>query len=238
MVDKEVKEDNSEEVAETKSEDTEEVTSKNELNCKKCDEEKEEGAIETREVETEYAKPDKSLAFLKGFGQRVILCTMLIFIAKSAWPKIQPIVWPEEPTKEGKLYVLTDRSFRGHISRGDHFVMMYAPWCGHCKQLKPDWEKLAKQPKGTETKIGKVDCTANKVTCDKYEVKGYPTLLYFRNGELLENYTGSKTVDSLKEYVRTMKHKQTEGKTAKKKKTETPSKGPAKKKSSKSKSEL
>ena len=54
----------------------------------------------------------------------------------------------------------------------------------------------------------------------------------------MENYTGSKTVDSLKEYVRTMKHKQTEGKTAKKKKTETPSKGPAKKKSSKSKSEL
>ena len=50
----------------------------------------------------------------------------------------------------------------------------------------------------------------------------------------MENYTGSKTVDSLKEYVRTMKHKQTEGKTAKKKKTETPSKGPAKKKSSKS----
>ena len=117
MVDKEVKEDNSEEVAETKGEDTEEVTSKNELNCKKCDEEKEEGAsrgfnrkeskvrfndiVETREVETEYAKPDKSLAFLKGFGQRVILCTMLIFIAKSAWPKIQPIVWPEEPTKVG-----------------------------------------------------------------------------------------------------------------------------------------
>ena len=44
MVDKEVKEDNSEEVAETKSEETEEATSKNELNCKKCDEEKEEGA--------------------------------------------------------------------------------------------------------------------------------------------------------------------------------------------------
>ena len=63
-------------------------------------------------------------------------------------------------------------------------------------------------------------------------------LYNLRNGELLENYTGSKTVDSLKEYVRTMKHKQTEGKTVKKKKTETPSKGPVKKKSSKSKSEL
>ena len=44
--------------------------------------------------------------------------------------------------QEGKLYVLTDKSFRGHVSRGDHFIMMYAPWCGHCKNLKPEWEKV------------------------------------------------------------------------------------------------
>jgi thiol-disulfide isomerase/thioredoxin len=38
--------------------------------------------------------------------------------------------------------VLTDRSFRGHVARGDHFIMMYAPWCGHCKNLKPSWEQV------------------------------------------------------------------------------------------------
>lgn len=218
----EASEDNTEEVKDTVVEDTkangeetEEVTSKNDLNCKKCVEENEGGKIETHEVETEYDKPDRTLIFLKGFGKRVILCTLLIFIAKTAWPRIQPIVWPEEPVKEGKLYVLTDRSFRGHIKKGDHFVMMFAPWCGHCAKLKPDWEKLAKTSAVKDTKIGKVDCTANKMTCDKYEVKGYPTLLYFRNGELLETYTGSKTVDSLKEYLRTMKHRQTEGKPSK-----------------------
>lgn len=234
----EASEDKSEEVKETLVEDTkgngeepEEATSKNDLNCKKCVEENE-GTIETHEVETEYDKPDRTLNFLKGFGKRVILCTLLIFIAKTAWPRIQPIVWPEEPVKEGKLYILTDRSFRGHIKNGDHFVMMFAPWCGHCKKLKPDWEKLAKTSTVKDTKIGKVDCTANKMTCDKYEVKGYPTLLYFRNGELLETYTGSKTVDSLKEYLRTMKHRQTlsetEGKTSK------PSKNTPKKDGSKS----
>jgi len=257
----EASEDNSEEVKETLVEDTkgngeepEEATSKNDLNCKKCVEENEGGTsrginrkesqvrfndvVETHEVETEYDKPDRTLNFLKGFGKRVILCTLLIFIAKTAWPRIQPIVWPEEPVKEGKLYILTDRSFRGHIKNGDHFVMMFAPWCGHCAKLKPDWEKLAKTSTVKDTKIGKVDCTANKMTCDKYEVKGYPTLLYFRNGELLETYTGSKTVDSLKEYLRTMKHRQTEGKPSKPSKN-TPKKDGAKSgKKKTSKSEL
>lgn len=239
----EASDDNTEEVKEPVEEDnivpeTEEVTSKNDLNCKKCVEENEGGLIETHEVETEYDKPDRTLNFLKGFGKRVILCTLLIFIAKTAWPRLQPIVWPEEPVKEGKLYVLTDRSFRGHIRTGDHFVMMYAPWCGHCAKLKPDWEKLAKASAIKDTRIGKVDCTANKMTCDKYEVKGYPTLLYFRNGELLETYTGSKTVDSLKEYLRTMKHKQTVGNPQKPSK-KTPKKDGAKSgKKKTSKSEL
>ena len=118
----EASEDNSEEVKETLVEDTkgngeepEEATGKNDLNCKKCVEENEGGTsrginrkesqvrfndvVETHEVETEYDKPDRTLNFLKGFGKRVILCTLLIFIAKTAWPRIQPIVWPEEPVK-------------------------------------------------------------------------------------------------------------------------------------------
>ena len=115
----EASDDNAEEVKETVGEDnieeTEEVTSKNDLNCKKCVEENEGGSsrridrkesqvrfndvVETHEVETEYDKPDRTLNFLKGFGKRVILCTLLIFIAKTAWPRLQPIVWPEEPVK-------------------------------------------------------------------------------------------------------------------------------------------
>jgi len=103
-----------------------------------------------------------------------------------------------------ETYVLTDKSFRGHVPRGDHFIMMYAPWCGHCKNLKPEWEKLAKQTtKGAS--ISKMDCTTNKITCEKYEVKGYPTLIYMRNGKVVENYKGDKTLKALKEYVNTMR---------------------------------
>jgi len=180
---------------------------KNDIGCKSCLQEGEQ-SIETHEVETEYDKPNRTMRYLQGFAKRVVLCTILVMIGKYAWPRLQPIVWPEEPIKEGKLYVLTDRSFRGHISRGDHFVMMYAPWCGHCARLKPDWEKLAKNSGVKDTKIGKVDCTANKDVCKKYDVTGYPTLLYFRNGNLVENYKGAKTLDGLKEYLKTMKHKE------------------------------
>lgn len=43
-------------------------------------------------------------------------------------------------------------------------VEYYAPWCGHCKNLKSDWEELATSVKG-KAKIGAVDCTVNKATC-------------------------------------------------------------------------
>ena len=133
----EASEDKSEEVKETLVDDTkgngeepEEATSKNDLNCKKCVEENEgtsrginrkesqvrfNDVVETHEVETEYDKPDRTLNFLKGFGKRVILCTLLIFIAKTAWPRIQPIVWPEEPVKVRSFMTKTLRT--SHINK-------------------------------------------------------------------------------------------------------------------------
>ena len=129
--------------------------SKNDINCKKCVEEKASknlsrkdshvrfnDVVETHEVETEYDKPDKTREYLAGFVKRVFICTMFVMLAKTAWPHLAPIVMPEAPVKDGKLYVLTDRSFRGHVNRGEHFIMMYASWCGHCQRLKPDWEKV------------------------------------------------------------------------------------------------
>jgi len=157
------------------------------VKCKKCLDENDlepnkvhfNEKVETREVETEYSKPSRS-NYLKGFAKRVVLCTIFVMIVKNAYPELQARFWPEAPAKEGKLYVLNDKSFRGHVSRGDHFVMMYAPWCGHCKRLKPDWERLARQPGVVGLSISKVDCTVSTKICGEHNVQGYPTLLYFR----------------------------------------------------------
>jgi len=192
---------------------------KNDIGCKECLEEGKPSktflkktnqvrfneVVETREVETEYDKPDRIFNYMKAFVKRVIICSAFIMLCKTVWPRVQPVVWPEIPDKEGKLYILNDRSFRGHVSRGDHFVMMMAPWCGHCKKLKPDWEQLSKLPGVSGLSISKVDCTQSKLTCDKYDVKGYPTLLYFRNGKMIEKYSGANNLKSLKEFVKKMK---------------------------------
>jgi thioredoxin-like negative regulator of GroEL len=47
----------------------------------------------------------------------------------------------------------------------------YAPWCGHCKALKPAWIDLARQL-GGKVKVGAVDCTSDKATCDEFGVRG------------------------------------------------------------------
>lgn len=92
---------------------------------------------------------------------------------------------------------LTDDDFESKI--GDHDLMLvefFAPWCGHCKRLAPEYEAAATRLKGV-VPLAKVDCTSNSNTCSKYGVSGYPTLKIFRDGEESGSYDGPRTADGI-----------------------------------------
>ena len=64
-------------------------------------------------------------------------------------------------------------------------VMFYAPWCGHCKQMKPKFVSAAAKMKNLENvgKLAAVDCTKEQKIGSRFGVKGYPTVKYFKDGQ-------------------------------------------------------
>ena len=82
------------------------------------------------------------------------------------------------------------------------FVTFLAPWGGHCKRMKPDWDKVMKEVNGKgSTLVADVDCTAaGKPLCDSNGVQGFPTIKY-GDPSALEDYQGGRDYDSLKKFA-------------------------------------
>ena len=80
-------------------------------------------------------------------------------------------------------------------ANGLWFLKFYAPWCGHCKQLAPTLDKVAPYLSG-KLAFGKIDCTQHKKLCGRFDVKGYPTLQIFRDGDYFP-YPAQRDADSI-----------------------------------------
>ena len=81
-------------------------------------------------------------------------------------------------------------------------VEFYAPWCGHCKSLAPEWTKASNtlDKENSAMKLGKVDATEEKGLQEKFGVKGFPTIKYFKNGKDSE-YGGGRTESEIVSWV-------------------------------------
>lgn len=109
---------------------------------------------------------------------------------------------PKAPAPVSGLVELTEETFDNYVATGNHFVKFYAPWCGYCKKLAPTWEKLAESLHfTTNVRVSQVDCTEHKEVCQRFEVKGYPSLLWIVDGQKIEKYSGDRSIEDLKSYV-------------------------------------
>ncbi|KAL6514811.1 hypothetical protein OROGR_020390 [Orobanche gracilis] len=102
------------------------------------------------------------------------------------------------------VIVLTEENFDKEVGQDrGALVEFYAPWCGHCKKLAPDYEKLGASFKKTKSVlIGKVDCDEHKSLCSKYGVSGYPTIQWFPKGSLEpKKYEGGRNAEALAEFI-------------------------------------
>lgn len=82
------------------------------------------------------------------------------------------------------------------------FIKMYAPWCTHCKAIKPAWDELMQKYEGhADVLVGESDCTAaGKTLCGDLQVQGYPTLKY-GDPTSLTDYQGARDLEGLKRFA-------------------------------------
>lgn len=100
---------------------------------------------------------------------------------------------------------IRDAEFEETVMKSELPVVVdfWAPWCGPCKMIGPMLESLAAELDG-QVRFVKINVDENVQTASRYGVRGIPTLLFFRNGELAETVVGAQGEDSFRSLLDTL----------------------------------
>ena len=92
----------------------------------------------------------------------------------------------------GSATVFTDANFEAEVLKANQPVLVdfWATWCGPCRQIAPIIDQLATE--NSVAKVGKLDVDANQGTAFRYGVESIPTLLLFKDGQVVERIVGAQ----------------------------------------------
>jgi len=105
----------------------------------------------------------------------------------------------DEIKNDRGVLVLEKDTFQTALTTNQHILVeFYAPWCGHCKSLEPEYIKAAQKLKDLKSEIalGKVDATEQTELAEENKIRGYPTLKFYRDGKA-SDYNGGRTADEI-----------------------------------------
>ena len=94
--------------------------------------------------------------------------------------------------------ILTDKNFKEEVLdyKGTVVVDFYADWCGPCKMMGPIFEEAAKEA-GDKAKFGKLNVDGARETAMKYGVMSIPTIISFKDGEVVTQIAGVQSKEAL-----------------------------------------
>ena len=87
---------------------------------------------------------------------------------------------------------ITDQNFEEVVLKSDKVVLidLWAEWCGPCRMVGPIVEEMAKEYEGRAV-IGKLDVDNNPETTNRYGIRNIPTILFVKNGEIVDKQVGA-----------------------------------------------
>ena len=100
----------------------------------------------------------------------------------------------------GKYIELTEANFDDTTKAGVSLVDFWAPWCGPCRMIAPVIDKLAEAYEG-KANICKVNVDENQELAVKFAVKSIPTILFMKDGEVVDQLLGATSEQALKDKI-------------------------------------